>query len=315
MTLATLALALATEWVFATLFFPALRLGSRPRAAAFVVLCIPIALAPLWIPSTAPIIRFLASLNAAVVCLKLFDLHVGAGRGSQPDFRTFLSFLPNFTTMVLRRPEFRPRPAARDTILRLSKVLAGLAAAAAVLNWSIAIDWSTHAFILEHSVKATAVFFLATFSFALLVAIHRANGTMARDFSNAPLIARSPADFWRRYNLILGQLLHEDVFKPVGGRRSPIRGILIAFLVSALVHEYIFSIAIGQVQGFQLLFFLLQGIAVAATARVKPRGGQAILWVVGTFLFNLLSSVLFFASWQGLVGFYAGGLPPWLQVW
>ncbi len=110
-------------------------------------------------------------------------------------------------------------------------------------------------------------------------------------------------------------MLYEDVFKPVGGRRSPIRGILVAFLVSALVHEYIFSIAIGQVQGFQTLFFLFQGIAVAATARVKPSGWRAIPWVVGTFAFNLLSSVLFFASWQGLGGFYAGGLPPWLQGW
>ncbi len=69
MILATLTLALATEWGFATLFFLALRLGSRPRAVAFLVLCIPIALAPLWIPSTAPPIRFLASLNAAVLCL------------------------------------------------------------------------------------------------------------------------------------------------------------------------------------------------------------------------------------------------------
>ncbi len=79
MILATLALALATEWVFATLFILALRLGSRPRAVAFVVLCIPIALSPLWIPATAPIIRFIASLNAAVLSLKLYDLHVGAG--------------------------------------------------------------------------------------------------------------------------------------------------------------------------------------------------------------------------------------------
>lgn len=315
MIIATPTLALATEWVFATLFLPALKLGCRQRTAALVFICTPIALAPLWIPSTAPAIRFLASLNAAVVCLKLFDLHVGAGRGCQPGFRTFLVFLTNFTTMVLRRPEVRPRPGRRQTLLRLSKLLAGLSTSSAVLIWSFVADWSTHSFILEHAIKATAVFFVVTFSMAMLVAIQRATGAMVRDFTNAPLTARSPADFWRRYNLILGQLLYEDVFKLVGGRRSPIRGILVAFLVSALVHEYIFSIAIGQVQGFQTLFFLLQGSAVAATARVKPRGGQAIPWVVGTFAFNLFSSVLFFASCQGLVGFYAGGLPSWLQMW
>jgi hypothetical protein len=30
------------------------------------------------------------------------------------------------------------------------------------------------------------------------------------------------------------------------------------------------------------------------------------------FGFNLLSSVLFFASMNGLVSFYSGGLPAWL---
>jgi hypothetical protein len=34
---------------------------------------------------------------------------------------------------------------------------------------------------------------------------------------------------------------------------------------------------------------------------------------VGTFLFNLASSVLFFASMNGVVRFYSHGLPTWLQ--
>ena len=80
---------------------------------------------------------------------------------------------------------------------------------------------------------------------------------------------------------------------------------ILATLTLALATEWVFA----------TLFFLLQGSAVAATARVKPRGGQAIPWVVGTFAFNLFSSVLFFASCQGLVGFYAGGVPSWLQMW
>jgi hypothetical protein len=81
--------------------------------------------------------------------------------------------------------------------------------------------------------------------------------------------------------------------------------VILATLALALTTEWVFA----------TLFFLLQGSAVAATAKVKPRGGPAIPWVVGTFAFILLSSVLFFASWQGLGEFYAGGLPSWLLMW
>jgi hypothetical protein len=66
------------------------------------------------------------------------------------------------------------------------------------------------------------------------------------------------------------------------------------------------------VQGYQTGFFLLQGVAVAATARIKARGWRAVPWTAATFGFNLLSSVLFFASMNGLVPFYARGLPAWL---
>ena len=87
------------------------------------------------------------------------------------------------------------------------------------------------------------------------------------------------------------------------------------FGLSALIHEYLFSIAIGRVQGYQTAFFLLQGFAVAATARLKARGWTAAPWLAATLGFNLVSSVLFFASVNGLVPFYSRELPAWLADW
>jgi D-alanyl-lipoteichoic acid acyltransferase DltB (MBOAT superfamily) len=130
-----------------------------------------------------------------------------------------------------------------------------------------------------------------------------------------PFLARTPADFWRRYNRPAQQFLYEDVFKPVGGLRSPIRAVLLTFAVSALIHEYVFGISIGRVQAYQTSFFLLQGFAVAATARVRPQGWRALPWTTATFAFNLASSVLFFASVESLVPFYARGLPACLAAW
>jgi hypothetical protein len=84
-----------------------------------------------------------------------------------------------------------------------------------------------------------------------------------------------------------------------------VRAALATFLVSAIIHEYVFDIAVGRVQGYQTAFFVIQGIAAAATLRVKPAGWAALPWVAGTFAFNLVTSVLFFASVGEVLPFYA----------
>ena len=111
------------------------------------------------------------------------------------------------------------------------------------------------------------------------------------------------------------QFFYEDIFKPAGGLRSPIRATLITFAVSTLIHEYVFGIVIGRVEGYQTAFFLLHGFAVAATERVKPQGYTAIPWIIATYAFNLTSSVLFFASVNSVVPFYSRDLPTWLDGW
>ena len=51
-----------------------------------------------------------------------------------------------------------------------------------------------------------------------------------------------------------------------------------------------------------MAFFLLQGLAVAATAG-PPRGWRSAPWVAGTVAFNLATSALFFASLDEVVPF------------
>jgi hypothetical protein len=93
------------------------------------------------------------------------------------------------------------------------------------------------------------------------------------------------------------------------------RATVATFVVSALVHEYVFGIALGRVQGYQTLFFLSQGLAVTATARLKPAGWKLWPWIAATLTFNLATSVLFFASINSVVPFYSRGLPGWLAGW
>ena len=62
-----------------------------------------------------------------------------------------------------------------------------------------------------------------------------------------------------------GTFLMSMCFAPPGGRGGPSFATLIVFALSGLIHEYVFGVATGQVQGWQMLFFMVQGCAAAAT--------------------------------------------------
>ena len=64
----------------------------------------------------------------------------------------------------------------------------------------------------------------------------------ATNFAGPFFLARTPAEFWRVDNRPAGQFLHEYVFKPAGGVTRPLRATFLTFLVSGLVHEYVFDI-------------------------------------------------------------------------
>ncbi len=65
--------------------------------------------------------------------------------------------------------------------------------------------------------------------------------------------------------------------------------------------------------GTQLAFFLLQGLAVAVTLRLRPRGAAAVVCWAGTLAFNLATSVVFLADWDEVTGGkYYDSLPRWL---
>jgi D-alanyl-lipoteichoic acid acyltransferase DltB (MBOAT superfamily) len=190
-------------------------------------------------------------------------------------------------------------------------MLAGGAAVFAVF-W---FDWEGWPFLLQHTAKVLAVYLLLIPAGNVRMALSRMRGARVPDWMDNPFRARTTAEFWRRYNRPMQQFFSEDVFKPVGGRRAPVRATLVTFAVSAVIHEYLFDIAIGRLQGYQTLFFLLQGCATAATLRVRPRGWVVVPWVAVTWVFGLVTSVLFFLSVNGLLPFYSGGVPAWLAGW
>ena len=310
-----LVLAIAVQYLLALVCFPLLARRGWPGKLSLIALYLPIALSPCLIPARNPLSRALAAVNAVVIAVKLFDVRHDVQCGTPPGWRGFATFLLNPFVHVRRCLPAEPRPSVRSDLLSIAGAALGVAAGIILLRVLFRIDWGGRPFLAEH-VSKVAAFFLAVLSgLALAAASWRLLGGMARDYMANPVAARTPADFWRRYNRNMHQFFLKDVLVSAGGLRHPARATLVVFGLSALIHEYLFSIAIGRVQGYQTAFFLLQGFAVAATARVKARGWTAVPWAAATLAFNLVSSVLFFASVNGLVPFYSRELPAWLADW
>jgi len=309
MKVAALGLAFTDAFAAAACFFPALAWPRRARAVAFVALAPLVLLSPLLLPAERRLGRFLASAFATTLAVKLYDLQARGASGTT--LRAYLALLANPCCHVLHKLEFLRCPPPRKDLARLALGLAGTAGGACLLAGALAVDWRRLPFALEYVALVLAFYLAVLPPLAAAAAGWRLLGGAGLDLMNRPWLARTPADFWRRYNLPMQQSFYEDVFKPAGGLRAPVRAPLLTFAVSAVMHEYIFGIAVGRVQGYQTAFFLLQGVAVAATARAKPRGWGAAVWVACTWAFLLGSSVLFFASMNGVVPLFSRPLPVW----
>jgi hypothetical protein len=303
--------AVAVQFFVSLSFYPTLawtRARRRPLALLAIAL---IALTPLSIPATARFPRFLSAVIAIALMVKLYDLHRTCGPSLRPTLGAYVAYLPNWLSVVWRKLAATPCPTRRESTRRLGIALLQAAAAGALFVWMLRLDWEFRPFLVEHSIKVFSLFLVLIPVTHAYTALWRLCGGRGLDPMDRPLLAVTPADFWRRYNRPAQQFFHDHVYRCI--RRSPLRAVVITFVVSALIHEYVFDISVSRVQGYQTIFFLLQGAAVAATIRFRPAGHWVWPAIAATFFFNLTSSIFFFASVQGVVPFYANGLPAWLS--
>jgi D-alanyl-lipoteichoic acid acyltransferase DltB (MBOAT superfamily) len=169
---------------------------------------------------------------------------------------------------------------------------------------------------LDHITKVF-IFILAVESMAqALCGLERLLGFDTTPIIDRAFLARTPADFWRRWNNRINVWLYWNAFVPAGGRRAPIRGVWAACLLSAVLHEIAFTIATSRFTGYQFIFFLIQAPAIILSrplerlARTWGAIGIAIahtatvLWMGCTSMFFLYGVDLIFAF------LYAG--EPWL---
>jgi hypothetical protein len=297
----------------AAMLWPVLRWPRGRRAAALILCGFGLLLLPLAVPADRPLSRALVAIFAGTFVIKLYDLHCGATRGSRPTWPSYLLFLASPFCHVFRRLKAAPVPTGRQNLVRLGRGLA--LAAVGATGFAVARITDPGSFLLEHAAKVTSGFVIVYGCAEIAFALWTLAGLRGFPQFDNFFAARTPADFWRRYNRPVTQYMFENVFRPAGGARAPVRGTLAAFFVSGVLHEYIADIALQEVQGFQMAFFMIHGVAVAATQRLQLRGRSlAAVGITATIIFNIAVSLLFCATAAQMFDLYSSQAPAWMHA-
>ena len=139
---------------------------------------------------------------------------------------------------------------------------------------------------------------LATVSLAL-------RGLDHDDAFDNPLVSRTPGEFWgRRWNTWVNHMLYRYVFTPAGGRRHPVRGTMLAFAVSAALHEGFVVVGTREFTGWTGGFFLVQGLIVVATSQSRSfrqfaRQSPGLSWAF-TLIVMLATGVMLVRGVDGI---------------
>jgi hypothetical protein len=304
MALRQFVIALALEYALGVLFYPLSRLPRRARVGAVIALLAAVLAAPMLIPAHARFLRLLAAVNGIMICARVYD-EFWAADERRVGLWTYLTALANPFALVLRRVESESPHERKADVVRAAVGLLIGAGAVWVLVWVFQIDWWRHSALAEHCAKAISLFLIIQFLPNGVAALYRLIGLPATDFGGPFFLARTPAEFWRLYNRPAEQFFYEHVFKPAGGRRRLIFATLMTFFVSGILHEYVFDLPAGRVLGTQMAFFMIEGFAVVATLRLRPRGWMTWPAIILTFAFNVAAVRIFLASLDASVPFYS----------
>lgn len=286
---------------------PLLRFRCTSRFGAFVGWCfVPIILVcPLLIPSAQVGLRAASALVSVDIAFKMVDyFRHGGHAGRSAVLRDYYDFLIPFPVLSAVYPDHKRRlPHPRNNrwpqIVRQLAGIVGFTMALLALSALSNISAIRSNFAFNHAVMLL-LFVLGIESLARAVCgLERLAGFDTDPIIRNVYLSRSVSEFWRRYNYRIHDWLYRNVFQATGGRRTPIRSMLLVFLVSGLIHEVMLALATSRLTGYQFVFFTLQGPAVLASKRLERRARQGgiagnIAARGATILFLGVTSVLFF---------------------
>ncbi len=296
-------------WVLLAGYGSALAVGLllRRRGALGLIAAVAglILLAPLLIPADRVGLRAIAAFLMGDLFFRLIDVlrcryQRGADAVRYQDYGLFL--LPFPALLVVYADNLRARGRANPGWPEVIRILTG---APLALGAFLLVPLAAHSailrasFLLDHLVKVLLFVAFMEAAAQCLCGVERLAGYATTPVVHFAFLARTPADFWRRYNNRVHDWFYRNVFLPTGGRRGPVRAMIVTMLASAVFHELMFDLATSGFDGYQFAFFAVQIPAILASGCLErlARSGGALgkaaahaataVWMVAT-------SVLFF---------------------
>ncbi len=278
----------------------------RGRLLALAVCCSSIAClaCPLLIPADRIGLRAAAVFLSAELVFKMFDFFRHRGRSWDGQVaRAYCRFLVPFPVLAVVYPHHKVRLACSDPpwphilwILGSSACVAAGLYLVRAMSMSEVVQASA---ALDHVIRVIIFIPVIESISRVLYGVERLAGFATAPIVRNAFLSRTVSEFWRRYNYRLHDWLYRNVFQAAGGRRAPVRSVLLVFIFSGLFHEAAFWLATSRLTGYQLAFFAIQGPMVLASrpleslARQGGIAGRVTAHGV-TILFLGTTSALFF---------------------
>jgi hypothetical protein len=290
---------IAAAYIVALAVWPLLISGTKLNLVGTVLAIIGISVCPALIPPDHSMARAFSCLWCLDSLFRVLDCarQLRKRTANPVAWRAYWTFLIPFpfllTVFGQKRRISLTLHDNRADLIRCCGSLAVTAMALLLCVQSHHIEALRESFLLDYLTKLVLFAVGVEAASQCQVALERLSGYSAPPLINQAYLARTPAEFWFRYNQRVRQWLHANVFVPCGGRRSPLTGIVAVFLFSAIFHEFFFSLALSQLEGYQFAFFVLQIPAVLVSPqleRLAARGvggrfvahGLTWLWFAGT---------------------------------
>jgi len=260
--------------------------------------------APLLIPADLVPSRAMASLVSVTLAFKLIDYrrHCRSNEGSDVGMKRFLRYLIPYPIVLVFGPHEK-RSVEESAFGRdAGMFLLGLTLFATLfcgLHLLTFVPLLQQSFLLDHCLKVLLFVAVVESMSLAITSFERLGGFETTPITRGILLSRSVAEFWLRYNTRVHDWLYQNVFQPGGGRRAPVRAVLLTFFVSGLFHEWMFGISTSRFDGYQFAFFMLQAPACLLSPKLQrlARGpsvvGKAIAHAA-TILWFTATSILFF---------------------
>jgi alginate O-acetyltransferase complex protein AlgI len=152
--------------------------------------------------------------------------------------------------------------------------------------WMAVPAISADAWLLRGWVGMVGIIMMLHFgTFHLLALALQAANLNARFNMQAPLLARSLADFWgRRWNTAFNVLADRYGFRPLTPRIGPRAALVVVFLASGLLHEAVITLPARGGYGMPTAYFALQAVGLLlerlTLIRRRPWLKRLFAWLV-----------------------------------